>query len=140
MIIGPGSVQLSKLQKRLNTKLQISVERFQHEPLGLEDWVTTPYVTDVKLYCIVLYCIVLYCIALHFIALHCIVLYCIVLYRIVSYRIVSYRIVLYCIVLCCIVLCCIVLHHCQQDCELLLFVNMITGRTCQNRFQAEETK
>ena len=125
MIIGPGSVQFSKLQKRLNTKLQISVERFQHEPLGLEDWVTTPYVTDVKLYCIVLYCI----------ALHCIVLYCIVLYCIVSYRI-----VLYCIVLCCIVLCCIVLHHCQQDCELLLFVNMITGRTCQNRFQAEETK
>ena len=135
MIIGPGSVQFSKLQKRLNKKLQISVERFQHEPLGSEDWVTTPYVTDVKLYCIVLYCI-----ALHCIALHCIVLYCIVSYRIVSYCIVLYCIVLYCIVLCCIVLCCIVLHHCQQDCELLLFVNMITGRTCQNRFQAEETK
>ena len=48
MIIGPGSVQFSELQKRLNTKLQISVERFQHEPLGSEDWVTTPYVTDVK--------------------------------------------------------------------------------------------
>ena len=33
----------------------LSVERFQHEPLGSGDWVTTPYVTDVnKLYCIVL--------------------------------------------------------------------------------------
>ena len=26
----------------------LSVERFQHEPLGSGDWVTTPCVTDVK--------------------------------------------------------------------------------------------
>ena len=26
----------------------LSVERFEHEPLGSGDWVTTPYVTDVK--------------------------------------------------------------------------------------------
>ena len=26
----------------------LSVERFQHEPLGSGDWVTTPYVTDIK--------------------------------------------------------------------------------------------
>ena len=26
----------------------LTVERFQHEPLGSGDWVTTPYVTDIK--------------------------------------------------------------------------------------------